>query len=163
SGELLTAARIALAHQRSLDNARARAETGTITQHSSIPVREALGWITTEGARMLRMSDRIGSLSPGKQADLVMVRATDLNVWPVHDPVATVVTQASLANIDSVMIAGEWRKRAGKLLFPALEGVKHELLRSGQRILSELGWTPDLQTAASNGAPREIFAARENQ
>ncbi|MGH9640667.1 MAG: amidohydrolase family protein, partial [Bryobacteraceae bacterium] len=120
-------------------------------QTTSIPVREALGWITTEGARMLRMADRIGSLSPGKQADLVMIRATDLNVWPVHDPVATVVTQASLANIDSVMIAGEWRKRAGKLLFPAIEGVKRELQRSGQRILAELGWTPDLQEPSHSG------------
>ncbi|MGH9687168.1 MAG: amidohydrolase family protein [Candidatus Acidiferrales bacterium] len=154
SGELLIAARIALAHQRSLDNAIARIETGNITQRSSIPVREALGWITTEGARMLRMQDGLGSLSPGKQADLVMIRATDLNVWPVHDPVATVVIQASLANIDSVMIAGEWRKRDGKLLFPAIEGVKRELQRSGQRILTELGWSPDLQagTAAESAA-----------
>jgi len=163
SGDLLTAARIALAHQRSLDNAIARAETGSITQTTSIPVREALEWITIEGARMLRMTDRIGSLAPGKQADLVMIRATDLNVWPVHDPVATVVMQASLANIDSVMIAGEWRKRAGKLLFPALEGAKRELLRSGRRILTELGWTPDLQAGAASGAAREIFAARTNQ
>lgn len=158
SGELLAAARIALAHQRSLDNATARLETGSITQTTSIPAREALSWITVEGARMLRMQDRIGSLAPGKQADLVLIRADDLNVWPVHDPVATVVIQASLANIDSVMIAGEWRKRAGKLLFPAIEGVKHELLRSGARILSELGWTPDLGAASP-----EIFAAHGNQ
>lgn len=163
SGDLLTAARIALAHQRSLDNAIARAETGSITQTTSIPVRDALAWITIEGARMLRMTDRIGSLAPGKQADLVMIRATDLNVWPVHDPVATVVMQASLANIDSVMIAGEWRKRAGMLLFPTLDGAKRELLRSGTRILTELGWTPDLQAGTASGAPREIFAARTNQ
>lgn len=159
SGELLIAARIALAHQRSLDNALARIETGNITQSSSIPVREALEWVTLEGARMLGMMDRIGSLAPGKQADLVMVRADDLNVWPVHDPVATVIIQSSLANIDSVMIAGEWRKRGGKLLFDALEGVKHELLRSGARILGELGWTPDMQAPGANGAAREIFAA----
>ena len=149
SGDLLTSARIALAHQRSLDNAIARAETGSITQTTSIPVREALEWITIAGARMLRMDDRIGSLAPGKQADLVLIRATDLNVWPVHDPVATVVIQASLANIDSVMIAGKWRKRAGKLTYANVEGVKHELLRSGTRILTELGWTPDLQSGSA--------------
>lgn len=149
SGDLLTSARIALAHQRSLDNARARAETGSITQTTSIPVREALEWITIAGARMLRMDDRIGSLAPGKQADLVLIRATDLNVWPVHDPVATVVIQASLANIDSVMIAGKWRKRAGKLTYANVEGVKHELLRSGTRILAELGWQPDLRSGSA--------------
>ena len=61
----------------------------------------------------------------------------------MHDPVATVVMQANLANIDSVMIAGEWRKRDGKLLFADLDRVKAELARSGSRILSELGWRPE--------------------
>lgn len=96
---------------------------------------------------MLGMEDRIGTISRGKQADLVFVRADAMNVWPVHDPVATVVTQASLANIDSVMVAGEWRKREGKLLFPGIERVKAELYDSGRRILAELNWRPDLQQA----------------
>ena len=37
---------------------------------------------------MLKQQDRIGSLAPGKQADLVLIRASDLNMQPVHDPVA---------------------------------------------------------------------------
>jgi len=145
SGDMLTVGRIALAHQRSLDNAEFRARTGTIPETTTIPVRDALSWITIEGARMLRMQDRIGTIAPGKQADLVVIRADALNVWPVHDPVATVVMQASLANIDSVMVAGVWRKRDGKLLFPDLDCVKSELLRSGSRILAALGWRPDLR------------------
>jgi 5-methylthioadenosine/S-adenosylhomocysteine deaminase len=145
SGEMLTAARIALSHQRSLDNAAFRASNGGIPETSTIPAREALAWITAEGARMLGMQDRIGSISPGKQADLVFIRADALNLWPVHDPVSTVVMQASLANIDSVMVAGEWRKRDGKLLFQDLERVKADLYRSGCRILTELNWRPDLQ------------------
>ena len=91
---------------------------------------------------MLRMQDRIGSLAPGKQADLVMLRADDLNLWPVHDPVSTVVMQAGLANVDSVMIAGEWRKRHGRLLRADLDRLRDELARSGRRILSALGWRP---------------------
>jgi cytosine/adenosine deaminase-related metal-dependent hydrolase len=42
----------------------------------------------------------------------VVIRASDLNMQPVHDPVSSVVFQASLANIDSVMVAGRWKKRA---------------------------------------------------
>jgi 5-methylthioadenosine/S-adenosylhomocysteine deaminase len=53
------------------------------------------------------------------------------------------VMQASLANIDSVMIAGESRKRDGKLLYGDLDRVQSELLRSAGRILGELGWHPD--------------------
>ena len=98
---------------------------------------------------MLGMQDRIGSIAPGKQADLVFIRADALNLWPVHDPVATVVMQANLANIDSVMVAGEWRKRDGRLLFHDLDRLKAELSRSGSRILAELGWRPDVQQAKS--------------
>jgi 5-methylthioadenosine/S-adenosylhomocysteine deaminase len=145
SGDMLTVARIALAHQRALDNAAHRAATGGIPETSTIPVRDALSWITVEGARMLGFQDRIGTISPGKQADLVFIRADALNLWPVHDPVATVVMQANLANIDSVMIAGAWRKRDGRLLFHDLDHVKTDLARSGNRILSELGWRPGLQ------------------
>jgi cytosine/adenosine deaminase-related metal-dependent hydrolase len=147
SGDMLTVARIALAHQRSLDNAECRAAAGGIPETCTIPARDALSWITIEGARMLRMLDRIGTLTPGKQADLVLIRADALNVWPVHDPVATVVMQANLANVDSVMVAGAWRKRNGELLFGNLERVKDELFRSGARMLNELGWRPDLHSA----------------
>jgi len=94
---------------------------------------------------MLGFQDRIGTIAPSKQADLVLIRADGMNLWPVHDPIATVVMQANLANIDSVMIAGEWRKRDGKLLFHNLDRVKQELFRSGSRILGELGWRPGLQ------------------
>jgi cytosine/adenosine deaminase-related metal-dependent hydrolase len=149
SGDMLTVARVALSHQRALDNAAYRAATGGIPETSTIPVREALSWITVEGARMLGFQDRIGTIAPGKQADLVFVRADALNLWPVHDPVATVVMQANLANIDSVMVAGGWRKRDGKLLFRDLDRVKAELERSGSRILGELGWRPDLQKVKS--------------
>lgn len=138
SGDLFTVARIALAMQRTLDNADHRAAHGTIPDTSTVPVREALEWITVRGAKMLRMDDRIGSLKPGKQADLVLIDATQLNMHPVHDPVAAVVMQTSLANIDSVMIAGQWKKRHGRLLYGDLPARQRELQASGDRILTAL-------------------------
>jgi len=99
--------------------------------------------VTVEGARMLQQLDRIGTLAPGKQADLVVLRASDLNMQPVHDPVASVVFQASLANVDSVMVAGQWRKRAGKLLAGDLTGdLTGDLRRlrsSGEKITRAMG------------------------
>lgn len=143
SGDLFSVARMALASQRAFDNAEARARTGKLPPTSSIHCREALEWITIEGARMLKMEDRIGSLTPGKQADLILVRADDLNMWPVHDPVTSLVMQASVANVDTVLVAGEIRKRHGKLLYPQLALRKQQLLASGQRILDELGLLPE--------------------
>jgi 5-methylthioadenosine/S-adenosylhomocysteine deaminase len=139
SGDMLSVARMALASQRALDNEASRRDAGKLPDTSTITAREALGWITLEGARMLKQSHRIGSLAPGKQADLVLIRADTLNMWPVHDPVTSVVMQASLANVESVMIAGAWKKRGGKLLYPRLAQRMEELRASGERILDEMG------------------------
>lgn len=139
SGDMLTQARVALGMQRSLDNVAYREVHGTIPPTSTISTREALSWVTVEGARMLGQLDRIGTLAPGKQADLVLIRADDLNMQPVHDPVSTVVMQTTLANIDSVMVAGRWRKRHGRLLDVELAPKLAALRASGQKITTALG------------------------
>jgi len=139
SGDMLTQARVALGMQRSLDNAAYREAHGTIPLTSTITTREALQWVTVEGARMLGQLDRIGTLAPGKQADLVLIRADDLNMQPVHDPVSSVVMQTTLANIDSVMVAGRWKKRHGRLLDVALAPKLAALQASGHKITTALG------------------------
>jgi 5-methylthioadenosine/S-adenosylhomocysteine deaminase len=139
AGDMLTVGRVALGTQRALDNAQSRQETGAIPPTSSIPVREALSWITIEGARMLGLEHRIGSLAPGKQADIVLVDARALHLQPVHDPVATVVMQAGRGDIEAVMIAGRFRKRDGRLDATGLDAKLTELAASGARIVRDLG------------------------
>jgi cytosine/adenosine deaminase-related metal-dependent hydrolase len=138
-GDMLTQARVALGMQRSLDNVAYREAHGTIPPTSTVTTREALQWVTVEGARMLGQLDRIGTLAAGKQADLVLIRADDLNMQPVHDPVSTVVMQTTLANIDSVMVAGRWKKRQGKLVDVDLVPKLAALQASGQKITTALG------------------------
>ncbi|MES2954432.1 MAG: amidohydrolase family protein, partial [Pseudomonadota bacterium] len=138
SGDMLSQARMALGIQRSLDNVAYRETHGSIPPTSTITTREALSWVTVEGARMLKQSHRIGSLAAGKQADLVLIRASDLNMQPVHDPVSSVVMQASLANIDSVMVAGRWKKRHGQLLDVDLAPHLAALRASGEKIAMAL-------------------------
>ena len=139
SGDMLTQARVALGMQRSLDNVAYREAHGTIPPTSTITTREALQWVTVEGARMLGQLDRIGTLTAGKQADLVLIRADDLNMQPVHDPVSTALMQTTLANIDSVMVAGRWKKRHGKLLGVDLAPKLAALRASGHKITKALG------------------------
>lgn len=137
-GDMFSVGRVALSMQRALDNAASREATGAIPAATTITTREALRWITIEGARMLGRESSIGSLTPGKKADLVVVNANDLNLWPVHDPVSTILMQSSIANIEAVMIDGIWRKRHGRLLAADLDHNKHKLERSGMRIVAEI-------------------------
>jgi len=139
SGDMITQARVALGMQRSLDNVAYREAHGSIPPTSTVTTREALSWITIEGAKMLGAERRIGSLAAGKQADIVLIRAGDLNMQPVHDALGAVVFQASLANVDSVMVAGCWKKRGGVLLGVDLAPLLAALNRSGRKITSALG------------------------
>jgi cytosine/adenosine deaminase-related metal-dependent hydrolase len=139
SGDMLSQARIALGIQRSLDNVAHRAAHGSIPPTSTISALEALSWVTVEGARMLRQLHRIGTLKAGKQADLVLIRADALNMQPVHDPVASVVFQSALSNVDSVMVAGQWKKREGRLLGVDLPPLLAALSASGRKIVGALG------------------------
>ncbi len=139
AGDMFNVARGAFESQRALDNDESRRTQGKLPATGSIHCREALEWVTIEGAKMLKMDDRIGSLTPGKQADLVVIDAQALNMWPVHDPVSSVVLQTSLANIEHVLIGGEFKKRDFKLLYSRLAERKQQLFESGHRILTEMG------------------------
>lgn len=139
AGDMMGVARSALGMQRALDNAHSRRETGAIPPTSTIGVRQALSWITIEGARMLGLAHRIGSLAPGKQADLTLIDARALHLQPVHDPVATVIMQAGRGDVEAVMVAGRFLKRDGRLLADGLDAKLARLAVSGRRIVEELG------------------------
>ncbi|GGF71644.1 cytosine deaminase [Azorhizobium oxalatiphilum] len=139
AGDMMGVGRIALGMQRVLDNTDSRREAGVIPSTSTVRVRQALEWITIEGARMLGLDRRVGSLAPGKQADITLIDARALHLQPVHDPVATVVMQAGRGDVEAVMIAGRFRKRNGRLLAEGLDDKITRLARSGARIVDELG------------------------
>jgi cytosine/adenosine deaminase-related metal-dependent hydrolase len=109
-----------------------------------IPVlaRDALAWTTLGGAKAMRLADRIGALAPGKKADLILLRARDLNLYPVHDPVYC-IEQAHAGNVDTVMIDGVLRKQGGRLLYDAalLRRKQEGLAQSSTRIMREAGYT----------------------
>ena len=87
---------------------------------------------------MLGMSERIGSLAPGKQADIAVMSLGPLAMWPVHDAVASVVMQGSGARVRDVLVAGTFAKRDGRLLRSDLGIVRAKLAASGERILAHL-------------------------
>ncbi|MGW0981811.1 amidohydrolase family protein [Streptomyces xiamenensis] len=82
----------------------------------SVTTREALHLATMGGAEALGMADRIGSLEPGKAADLILLRNDSPRQRPIVDPFATVVEHSGVGDIDRVLIAGETVKANGRLV-----------------------------------------------
>ncbi|HVQ93870.1 MAG TPA: amidohydrolase family protein [Mycobacteriales bacterium] len=78
--------------------------------------RQLLRMATVDGARVAGVEDRTGTLTPGKQADLIVIDTGALNVAPVLDPVAAVTLSADVSNVDTVIVGGVVQKRAGKLV-----------------------------------------------
>jgi 5-methylthioadenosine/S-adenosylhomocysteine deaminase len=141
-GDMFSAMRVTLQHERNRRTVEMLAEDGARPEAIPLACRQALEWVTINAARMVGLDHRIGSLKPGKQADVVLIRAGDLNMFPVHDPVASVVMQGGVVNVDTVLIAGTVVKRDGKLGYSRLAERKSALARSGERILRDFGLLP---------------------
>ncbi len=77
---------------------------------------EALQAITVNAARSVWLEDRIGSLTPGKAADIILLRGDDLNLAPLVNVHQTVIGNAHGGNVDTVLVGGEIVKRDGRLL-----------------------------------------------
>jgi 5-methylthioadenosine/S-adenosylhomocysteine deaminase len=81
-----------------------------------LTVREVLEFATVEGARANGLARKIGTLTPGKEADIVLLRTDLLNVMPVNNAVGAVVTSMGPQNVDTVLIGGKVMKRNGRLV-----------------------------------------------
>lgn len=111
---------------------------GTSEEPSRITTRDVLDFATLAGARTLRLDDRTGSLTPGKQADLIVVDAEAVNTMPLHDAVGTLVLGADRANITSVWVAGRVRKWDGALVDVDVDALRSSVHDSVAAIAARL-------------------------
>jgi len=128
-GDMFTQMRFLFAHDRLLAHEAAFA-AGNEEEPKLLTSREVLEFATIEGARVCGLEQRTGSLTPGKQADVVLVRCDDTNTYPVIDPVSTVVLQADTRNVDTVLVAGAFLKRDGRLVDADLRGARDRAAES---------------------------------
>jgi 5-methylthioadenosine/S-adenosylhomocysteine deaminase len=135
--DMFNVMRMTLQAERHMAGERHRAKTGEVPFPISVTTRDALRWGTIDGARMMHLDKRIGSLTPGKAADIVLLRATDLNMLAASNATHAIVMYANPGNVDTVMIGGKLMKRDGKPLTANLAAKAAELLRSGERIQRE--------------------------
>ncbi len=81
-----------------------------------IPAQVILAMVTCDGARALLWEDELGSLEPGKKADLLVINPNTATMLPMHDPVANMVSSMRTENVESVMVDGRWLMRDRQIL-----------------------------------------------
>ena len=125
-------------------NQQARSQGNYPLKNMPVNSREALEWATLGNAKALLLDNKIGSLTPGKKADIIMLRANDTNLYPVHEPVFAITDLANGSNVENVIIDGEFRKRHGKRLYPkkSYEKLRRDLLVSANRLMEESNYHP---------------------
>jgi 5-methylthioadenosine/S-adenosylhomocysteine deaminase len=141
-GDMFTAMRVTLQHERNRTITEALENSGRRPDEMPLTCRDALAWTTVQGAKIAGLERRTGSLGVGKAADIVLLSAGDITMYPVRDPVGSIVMQGGVANVDTVLIAGKAMKRNGKLIYPRLKEKMEALRRSGDRILTDFGYLP---------------------
>ncbi|GII34258.1 amidohydrolase family protein [Planotetraspora mira] len=124
-GDMFATMRTAYAVQRGLDG--------------GLNSRDLLKFATVDGARACGLAARTGSLTPGKDADIILLRADDPTVFPVTDPAGTVVAAGHPGLVDTVLVAGRVVKRDGRLVGVDLPALQSRLLESRNRIAAAAG------------------------
>jgi cytosine/adenosine deaminase-related metal-dependent hydrolase len=114
-GDMFTEMRCAFAAERWWSNDSVWASEEPLPQ-DALTARDVLTMATLDGAHVVGLEDRTGSLTPGKQADVVVIDGHGPGVAPVVDPVGAVVLSADTANVDTVVVGGKVHKRNGTLV-----------------------------------------------
>jgi cytosine/adenosine deaminase-related metal-dependent hydrolase len=129
-------------HQRAA--MRYRRWRGEADAPAPISVDEVLRAATVNGARAAGLGTSIGTLTPGKQADIIMLRTNGVAVFPVTNAIGTIVQAVERSDVDTVMVAGRLRKRDGKLLGVDIEKLTAEVLASRDYLLKVSGYQTNL-------------------
>jgi cytosine/adenosine deaminase-related metal-dependent hydrolase len=99
---------------------------------------------TVNGARAAGLENEVGTLTPGKQADIIMVRTDGVAVFPTTNAIGTIVQAVERSDVDTVMVAGEIRKRAGRLVDVDVTRLHSEVNASRDYLLEASGYRADL-------------------
>ncbi|MFN7024206.1 MAG: amidohydrolase family protein [Pseudorhizobium sp.] len=123
--------------------ANAKALAGEEYPHL-VTARDALRIATIGGAQGLKLDHKIGSLTPGKQADIILLDANALNVAPLNNAAGAVVSLMERTNVDAVLVAGKVKKWRGQLLGFDLTRLRREIEESRDYLFGKAGIVPDL-------------------
>jgi cytosine/adenosine deaminase-related metal-dependent hydrolase len=154
TADFFTQMRVCMNLQRSLVNQMVL-EQGDFSPPSQWPTpssgappllttRDVLRYGTMNGAKALRLDSKVGSLTPGKEADILILDAEAINVAPLNQVPGAVVSLMDRTNVETVIVAGKVRKWKGQLLDVDLPRLRRQLEASRDYIFAAAGVAQDL-------------------
>jgi len=121
-----------------------RARNGEQNLAPLLTCRDVLEFATIEGARCAGLEHKVGTLTPGKDADIVMLAADRLNVWPLNNAPGAVVNVMNPGHVDTVFIAGKVKKWRGNLVGVDVPRVLRQAAEARDAVLRRAGFPMNL-------------------
>ena len=143
SGDMFMEMRVAFYLQRVMGMHQNKC-CGSAHSPVTLQAQNLLKAATLDGAVCAGLQEKIGSLTLGKQADLILIRTDDINLYPSGNAFGTVVHATERSNIDTVMIGGRIVKRSGKVLGVDSERLRAMIDESRQHLFAAAGYVPDI-------------------
>jgi cytosine/adenosine deaminase-related metal-dependent hydrolase len=134
--------RVAFNIQRAM--ATNRRASGDPRPPALVSVREMLECATVNGAANAGLLAKCGTLTPGKEADIVMIRTDDINLYPSNHAIGTVVSAADVRNIDTVIIGGKIRKSRGRIVGIDMDKFRQLADESRSYLFAKAGYRLDI-------------------
>lgn len=139
SGDLFSAMRATLSADRSRDHLDAHADGNTVV-YNALRAEEVVRWGTDGGARALGMEDVVGSLEPGKKADVVLLKNDHAPaMFPILNPYGHVVFQATRGDVHTVLVDGRVVKHEHELVDDDLRRAKEAVAATVDYLRSSMG------------------------
>ena len=142
TADMFSIMRAAFTLQRVLVNERSLA--GEQNLPPLLTCRQVIEMATISGARAAHLDSKIGTLSAGKEADIIMLAADRINGFPLNNVPGTVVTLMDTSNVETVFVAGKIVKCQGKLVGVDLGRLRRLIERSRDAVLARARYMPDL-------------------
>jgi cytosine/adenosine deaminase-related metal-dependent hydrolase len=144
SGDLFSAMRATLSADRAMEHLEAHARDETVTNHK-LRAEQVVSWATRGGAHTLGLGGVIGSLEPGKKADVVLIKNDDSPVmFPLLHPYGHVVFQAQRGDVHTVVVNGRVVKYDHRLVGADLAKARQAVAQTVEYLQGQLGpeaWT----------------------
>jgi 5-methylthioadenosine/S-adenosylhomocysteine deaminase len=159
-GDMFGLMQTAISSQRALDHAKAVEDGTGLSDELRLSCKDMVEFATLQGAIACGLDDKVGSLTPGKEADLIMIKTDTLALTPMNNPWGAVVYAAHAGNVDTVLVKGRVVKRDGKLTDVDVDRVRRLALETRDYLLAEAPADPTIADAGTGGdwIPEQVRA-----